>query len=414
MFGTVEAKALAAKGLGELVTHTSEQALKPYVVKITGPLIRIVGDRFPGPVKRAIVDTLHTILVKGGVALKPFLPQLQTTYVKCLGDPSDVVRQKAAESLGTLVRLPARTDTLISELVGSLSNNADRSIQLATSAALGEVLLNLPQPCNPNAQDKILQGLSARVFSPERSRRDREVAAWALGVALRRHLPLNSAVEFLRSQVMSELLGGGQDEKHGAARVLACASWMQPPQLETPPAELSSCLIEIIESQLPSLFLQSEPVIIAAGAAVLAGAGRLYAAISRPFESLTKCIDMFTNALHSTKVKWDPVSTRELLVAMWHFGTALTSVRPPGTMEARLAIAVLARGTSYDDQEVVEKALGALLSIQGAHEATAKASLDHVSSFLDDAAAKALRSTVSKRMTAIIAHRAMPDAPWDI
>jgi hypothetical protein len=45
--------------MGELVNHTSEAALKPYVVKITGPLLRAVGDRLPGMVKKSIVETLR-------------------------------------------------------------------------------------------------------------------------------------------------------------------------------------------------------------------------------------------------------------------------------------------------------------------------------------------------------------------
>ena len=68
---------MAARGLGELVNHITEEALKPFVVKITGPLIRIVGDRFAANVKLAIIGTLESLLKKGGVALKPFLPQLQ-------------------------------------------------------------------------------------------------------------------------------------------------------------------------------------------------------------------------------------------------------------------------------------------------------------------------------------------------
>lgn len=50
------------------------------------PLIRILGDRFPWQVKSAILSTLTIIIMKGGIALKPFLPQLQTTFVKCLQD----------------------------------------------------------------------------------------------------------------------------------------------------------------------------------------------------------------------------------------------------------------------------------------------------------------------------------------
>lgn len=50
------------------------------------PLIRIIGDRFPWQVKSAILSTLSIIIRKSGMALKPFLPQLQTTFVKCLQD----------------------------------------------------------------------------------------------------------------------------------------------------------------------------------------------------------------------------------------------------------------------------------------------------------------------------------------
>lgn len=31
-----------------------------------GPLIRIVGDKFPGSVKKAIVEALRSLLVRGG------------------------------------------------------------------------------------------------------------------------------------------------------------------------------------------------------------------------------------------------------------------------------------------------------------------------------------------------------------
>ena len=41
---------MAAEGLGELVEVTGDEALRPFVVQITGPLIRIIGDRFPSQV----------------------------------------------------------------------------------------------------------------------------------------------------------------------------------------------------------------------------------------------------------------------------------------------------------------------------------------------------------------------------
>ena len=41
-----------AAGLGELISLTTPAALKPFLIKITGPLIRLVGDKFPWQVRR--------------------------------------------------------------------------------------------------------------------------------------------------------------------------------------------------------------------------------------------------------------------------------------------------------------------------------------------------------------------------
>lgn len=50
--------------------------------QITGPLIRVVADRFAWQVKVAILETLESLIGKVGPQLKAFLPQLQTTFVK--------------------------------------------------------------------------------------------------------------------------------------------------------------------------------------------------------------------------------------------------------------------------------------------------------------------------------------------
>ena len=123
----------------------------PPVPQITGPLIRIIGDRFPWQIKAAILHTLGLLIryppaaawrgaatgtgglswlkglasgalptcpsapppcgappslppcSKAGAGLKPFVLQLQTTFVKCLSDP-----QKEARDHGGLASfLPA-------------------------------------------------------------------------------------------------------------------------------------------------------------------------------------------------------------------------------------------------------------------------------------------------------------------
>lgn len=42
--------------------------------------------RFPPATKAAILVTLGQLIRRAGTGLKPFVPQLQTTFVKCLND----------------------------------------------------------------------------------------------------------------------------------------------------------------------------------------------------------------------------------------------------------------------------------------------------------------------------------------
>ncbi|KAI4350125.1 hypothetical protein L6164_010637 [Bauhinia variegata] len=137
--GSAELREQAALGLGELIEVTSEKSLKEFVIPITGPLIRIIGDRFPWQVKSAILSTLSIMIRKGGMALKPFLPQLQTTFVKCLQDNTRTVRSSAALALGKLSALSTRVDPLVGDLLSSLQGS-DGGVREAILTSLKGVL----------------------------------------------------------------------------------------------------------------------------------------------------------------------------------------------------------------------------------------------------------------------------------
>lgn len=62
--GSPEQKEEAAKALGAVIKLTSPEALRPSVINITGPLIRILGDRFTWMVKTALLETLTLLLAK--------------------------------------------------------------------------------------------------------------------------------------------------------------------------------------------------------------------------------------------------------------------------------------------------------------------------------------------------------------
>jgi hypothetical protein len=61
--------------------------------------------------------------------LKPFLPQLQTTFVKALNDPHRAVRLKAATALGKLIVIHTRVDPLFTELHAAIKNTEDTSVR---------------------------------------------------------------------------------------------------------------------------------------------------------------------------------------------------------------------------------------------------------------------------------------------
>lgn len=62
--GSPEQKEEAARALGAVIKLTTAEALRPSVVSITGPLIRILGDRFAWTVKTALLETLTLLLLK--------------------------------------------------------------------------------------------------------------------------------------------------------------------------------------------------------------------------------------------------------------------------------------------------------------------------------------------------------------
>ncbi|KAJ2512974.1 translational activator of GCN4 [Coemansia sp. RSA 1939] len=119
--GSPDTKERAVRGMARLVRFTDPSALRLFATGITGPLIRIVGDRNPPNVKAAILSTLGLLLAQVPALMRPFLPQLQRTFVRALAEPDDIVRQRAAAALAALIPLQARLDPLVAELTAGLS-----------------------------------------------------------------------------------------------------------------------------------------------------------------------------------------------------------------------------------------------------------------------------------------------------
>lgn len=122
LHGSPEVREQSALGLAELVEMASVASLKTFVIKMVGPLIRVMSERFPWQVKAAIIRAMTVILEKCSLMLRAFAPQLQSTFVKCLSDGSRLVRVRACAALGCLVPIMSRLEPLLNDLT-SLGTN---------------------------------------------------------------------------------------------------------------------------------------------------------------------------------------------------------------------------------------------------------------------------------------------------
>lgn len=165
--GLPEEKENAAQGLGEVINLTSAASLQPSVVHITGPLIRILGDRFNSGVKAAVLETLAILLKKVGIMLKQFLPQLQTTFLKALHDSNRTVRIKAGQALGQLVMIHSRADPLFTEMHNGIKGNDDSAERETMLQALRGIITPAGDKMTEVLRKQIYQTLVSMLNHPE-------------------------------------------------------------------------------------------------------------------------------------------------------------------------------------------------------------------------------------------------------
>jgi hypothetical protein len=140
--GSNEQRENAAYAIGDLVERTEESAIKPFVVPFTGPLIRVAtqATTYPPGVKTAILSALASMLERIPSHVKPFFPQLQRTFVKALSDASSaIVRTRAADALGILMRSQPRVDPVITELITG-ARSSEEEISASFILALSNVV----------------------------------------------------------------------------------------------------------------------------------------------------------------------------------------------------------------------------------------------------------------------------------
>lgn len=226
--GVAEDKEQAAQGLGEVIKLTSADALKPSVVHITGPLIRILGDRYNWPTKVAFLETLALLLAKVGMMLKPFLPQLQTTFLRSLSDGHRSVRLRSASALGYLILVHNRPDTLYTELHNAVRNAEDNSLKETMLHALRCII----KPAGDKMSDTVRHNITSTIIGllshPDDS--CRVVAAACLGTICE-FLPNDEFEEIAHEKLLDDDASLDWTLRHGRSVALMVALKEAPEKL---------------------------------------------------------------------------------------------------------------------------------------------------------------------------------------
>ncbi|XP_056628816.1 eIF-2-alpha kinase activator GCN1 isoform X1 [Triplophysa dalaica] len=241
--GSPEQKEEAARALGGVIKLTSAEALRPSVVNITGPLIRILGDRFACSVKSALLEALTLLLAKVGIALKPFLPQLQTTFLKALQDSGRAVRLRAAEALGQLVSIHTKVDPLFTEQLAAIRNAEDSGVRETMLQALRFVIQGAGSKVDPAIRKNIITILLGMLGHDEDA--TRMASAGCVG-ELCAFLTEEELKSVLQQHVLADVSGVDWMVRHGRSVALAIAVKSAPAQLYS--EEYRSTVLEAVLS----------------------------------------------------------------------------------------------------------------------------------------------------------------------
>ncbi len=258
-----------------------------------------MGDRNPSPVKIAIVQTLGLILTKGGPALRAFVPQFQTTFVKALSDPSRLVRIEAIKALALLMPLSSRVDPLIKELVStSLGKGSTATvetaglvaIQTATLEALSVVLYHGGDKVK--AADSISSSLdAAKELVGHEDDGIRESAAKVIGFACAQLGPeeANSVLQELVLDKVANLINCTPEAKHGFACICRrIFSRSIGREINQSIYKRVSTLIQTLMTDEKTMVKESSCVAIGA---LLGSSTEIKTALSHFEKSVIKCMD---------------------------------------------------------------------------------------------------------------------------
>ncbi|XP_065320112.1 uncharacterized protein LOC135927836 isoform X2 [Gordionus sp. m RMFG-2023] len=137
-------KEVACQALAELVKIAPSNVLEPIVLKIMGPILRLLTQRYDLGFKSQLMSVCSLLLFKNNSSLKFFAPQLQATFLKVLKESSVFnmsdnehkssisddefnLKIQAARGLSHLMPVHSKPFNVTNEIFKALNKETDKS-----------------------------------------------------------------------------------------------------------------------------------------------------------------------------------------------------------------------------------------------------------------------------------------------
>lgn len=202
MYGNAEQKQTSALAIAEIIDKTPAANLKPFATAITGPLIRVIGEKVNSEIRAGILIALNNLLIKIPQFLRPFIPQLQRTFVRSLADiTNDTLRARAVKALGTLIEFQPRVDSLITELVTGVKTATDQGVKTAMLKAMLEVVDKAGKNMNEASKTSVLTLVEDEITVVD----DKSAVAYARLIgSIAKILSTTEATEIIKSKILDK------------------------------------------------------------------------------------------------------------------------------------------------------------------------------------------------------------------
>ena len=153
---------LACKLINDIISYCPRKNLKPHIMKLVGPMIRILGEKIAPETKAKLMENAKNLILKVQEDIKAISPQLQSVFLKTLNDSTNIYKSehhqlKAGENIILLLKYYPRLDVTANDLLKSIQTKIDQKsemIALLNMEILADVIRFYGQNLKPDTITK--------------------------------------------------------------------------------------------------------------------------------------------------------------------------------------------------------------------------------------------------------------------